>query len=534
MRHIRHISAFLLATVFIGRLTLATESGPADMLTLHTRSRIEDPTGSGTHETVIKRVQWDSKRTAIVVIDMGKRHWCRGAERRVAEMAPQMNEFLKAARKKGVLIIYAPGGHIWAHEDHPARKRAQAVPQSVLPEFLSSWAAGPLQREERGIWPIDHSDGGCDCQPMCHTPGQRTRQIETLDIYEQDLISGDFDGMLETGNIFIQRGIENVILVGIHTNMCLLGRPFGLRNLVRWGKNVLLVRDLTDTMYNPRKTPYVSHVRGTELVVEYIEKYLCPTITSTDLLGKPAFRFEEDRRPHVVFVVSDDHYHADKTLPAFAQMLRQRFRCHCTVAHGMGTPDIAALEELESADLMVLYIRRLALPKRQLQLIRTYLRSGKPLVALRTASHAFDVTTLNMKVPPGGAEWRTFDAEVLGGNYHGYLSPRTSVTVMSDQMTHPILRGVKPNQWYSNGSLYTPSPIDRQAQVLLSGSARNAGGEAQTEPIAWTRTYSGGRVFYCSLGHWDDFEQPQFRRLLVNAIYWTMDKPVPEVETSGT
>ena len=80
-----------------------------------------------------------------------------------------------------------------------------------------------------------------------------------------------------------ERGIENVMIMGVHTNMCVLGRPFGLRNMARYGKNVVLVRDLTDTMYNPKKRPYVSHDKGTELVVEHIEKHWCPSVLSSEL-----------------------------------------------------------------------------------------------------------------------------------------------------------------------------------------------------------------------------------------------------------
>ena len=85
--------------------------------------------------------------------------------------------------------------------------------------------------------------------------------------------------------------------MGVHINMCVLDRPFAIRRMLSLGKNVLLMRDMTDTMYNPHMRPFVSHFRGTELVVEHIERYLCPTITSTDLTGKPAFRFEGDLRP---------------------------------------------------------------------------------------------------------------------------------------------------------------------------------------------------------------------------------------------
>jgi hypothetical protein len=72
--------------------------------------------------------------------------------------------------------------------------------------------------------------------------------------------------------------------MGVHTNMCVLNRSFAIKQMVRWGVNIALVRDLTDTMYNPAMPPYVSHDEGTRLVVEYIEKFWCPSLLSDDLL----------------------------------------------------------------------------------------------------------------------------------------------------------------------------------------------------------------------------------------------------------
>jgi hypothetical protein len=72
--------------------------------------------------------------------------------------------------------------------------------------------------------------------------------------------------------------------MGVHTNMCVLNRPFAIKQLVRWGVPVALVRDLTDAMYNPARAPYVSHAAGTELVIGYIERFWCPSVTSQDLL----------------------------------------------------------------------------------------------------------------------------------------------------------------------------------------------------------------------------------------------------------
>ena len=92
------------------------------------------------------------------------------------------------------------------------------------------------------------------------------------------------------------RGIDNVILCGVHLNMCVLGRPFGIRQMVKLGKNVVLVRDMTDSMYSHQKRPFVNHFAGTDLVVNHVELHWCPSITSSDLTGKPPFRFKEDRR----------------------------------------------------------------------------------------------------------------------------------------------------------------------------------------------------------------------------------------------
>lgn len=84
-------------------------------------------------------------------------------------------------------------------------------------------------------------------------------------------------------NVFSREGIRNVVLMGVHTNMCVLGRPFGIRMMVKLGFNVALCRDLTDALYDPRDKPFVSHARGVELIIEHIEKYWAPSFLSEDL-----------------------------------------------------------------------------------------------------------------------------------------------------------------------------------------------------------------------------------------------------------
>ena len=204
----------------------------------------------------------------------------------------------------------------------PGSQARQAAPKAAnLPADIDGWC-NKIPAEEKGIYPIDQADGGCDDGPRCPEGSPWRSQIAAIEIRDEDAIS---DSGVEIWNLLESRGITHVMLMGVHTNMCVLGRPFGLRQLARHGKNVVLVRDLTDTMYNSRSWPYVSHFEGTNRIIEHIEKYVCPTITSTDLTGQPAFTFQPDDRPRAVFVIGEDEYKTEKTLPAFANSSSSRW-----------------------------------------------------------------------------------------------------------------------------------------------------------------------------------------------------------------
>ena len=500
--------------------------GSQEQLLLVTRSRVPLADDASRFRVVQNRIEWDPRQTAIIICDMWNEHWCKGATRRVAELAPRMNDVIAMARDKGVLIIHAPSGTVDFYANHPARKRAQEAPKAAnLPKDIGKWCKWIDEKEQAIGYPIDHSDGGCDCQPKCKQGNPWRSQIDTLEIRDDDAIS---DSGVEIWNLLEQRGIDNVILMGVHTNMCVLGRPFGLRNMARYGKNVVLMRDLTDTMYNSRSRPFVSHFTGTDLVVEHVEKYVCPTMTSTALTGKPQFCFKNDKRPRVVFISAESEYGAAETLPEFAHELKTQYGLYCEILQGSierrgnDRHELAGLETLTNADLAVLFARRRALPAGQMDYFRDYLNSGKPLVGLRTASHAFDTRG---NAPAGYAEWRKLDAEVLGGNYHGHhgSGPKCTVTVAAEAEGHPILAGVK-LPFTSNGSLYEVRPLAESAKPLLIGSIP----DKEPEPVAWTNVYNKSRIFYTSLGHTDDFRNAPFRRLLINAVFWAMEKPVPK------
>lgn len=221
-------------------------------------------------------LRWNLAQTAAILCDMWDRHWCASATARVAAMAPRMDALVRELRSRGVLIIHAPSDTMEFYADHPARKQAQQAPISaVIPK--REWVPPDPVRE--APLPIDDSDGGCDCADKCRQGSPWTRQIESIAIMDKDAITDNEEAI----HLMRSRGIVNVLMMGVAANMCVLGRPFGIRQLVEQGFHTLLVRDMTDSMYNPAMPPYVDHDAGTELVVQHIEKFWCPTITSDRL-----------------------------------------------------------------------------------------------------------------------------------------------------------------------------------------------------------------------------------------------------------
>lgn len=489
-----------------------------EIITLHTQDRVEGEDGVFRLEQKIAK--WDADKTAIIVCDMWDRHWCKGATSRVAEMAPRMEEVLQNARDKGVLIIHAPSSTMGFYEDSEQRKSAQNAKKSTMPS-RDGWrhlgeAEGPL--------PIDDSDGGCDDWPACQDVNKSvwSRQIDTLTIDKRDVIS---DNGQEVYNILEARGRENVIVMGVHVNMCVLGRPFSIRANVSNGKNVVLMKDLTDSMYNSRMAPFVSHFRGTELVAEHIEKHWAPTITSSAFTGAAPFRFARDDRKHAVFLIYEHEYETKRTVPGFAEKeLAQKLGWKCTYLFGDGEHNIPGMKVLQDADLLFISVRRQALPPDQLNEIKAYITAGKPVVGIRTASHAF---TLRKNTPSVGAQWTKFDEDVLGGNYHGHYnnkgpkSPRTYIWSTEEASEHPIMKGVSIKKRVTTSWLYQVMPLADSATPVLWGQFE----DNEAEPVAWTNTNRyNGRVFYTSLGHPDDFKDEDFQRMLSNAVLWAVNE----------
>jgi nicotinamidase-related amidase len=247
-------------------------------LRLHLRERRADPAGGGRVKVVERTVDWAAACTAVIICDMWDDHYCKSAAQRVKVMAPRMNEIITAAREHGVMIIHAPSGTMSVYEATPYRKRMRQAKPAKPPVPIAGWCHLDPKREPP--LPVDTSKCACDDPVVGPQVRKYNRQHEAIDITGYDGVS---DSGQEIYNFLVQEGIDNVVLMGVHTNMCVLGRPFGIRQMVRLGKNVVLCRDLTDAMYDPRQPPHVSHARGTDLVIEHIERYWCPSIPGADL-----------------------------------------------------------------------------------------------------------------------------------------------------------------------------------------------------------------------------------------------------------
>ncbi|PYK98748.1 MAG: hypothetical protein DME19_11310 [Verrucomicrobia bacterium] len=155
-------------------------------------------------------------------------------------------------------------------------------------------------------------------------------------------------------------------------------------------------------------------------------------------------------------------------------------------------------------------------------------RQGGPGCSVRSPHDlAGGAAWQNQKLPGFGktAHRPAHGRDVLGGNYHNHYGDKlvATVRIVTETADNPILKGVD-REFVAGGSLYLNTPLPRSSTVLLMSSVTNQ----PPEPVAWTHSYKSARVFYTSLGHPKDFDNAAFRRLLVNAVFWTLNRPAPE------
>jgi nicotinamidase-related amidase len=253
---------------------LVSSTATAPELRLKVRTRVEIYKGSGDWREVAIDEHFFPSSSALILCDMWDNHWCQGAAGRVETLAHRLAPVVDLARSRGVLIIHAPSETMQYYGNAPQRLSILAIAPTRPP--------APLALTDPPL-PIDDSDGGCDTpnNPLPVNYRAWTRQNSAIHIGASDLISDDGR---EVYSALKSRGIKTLMFAGVHANMCILNRTFAIRQMTKWGVHCILIRDLTDAMYNPARRPFVSHEQGTQLVIEHIEKYWAPTVTSDDFV----------------------------------------------------------------------------------------------------------------------------------------------------------------------------------------------------------------------------------------------------------
>lgn len=267
---------------------------------------------------------------------------------------------------------------------------------------------------------------------------------------------------------------------------------------------------------------------------------------------------------HIVLVAGDDEYRSEEALPQLGKILARHHGFRCTVLFPIGKDgtinpnagesNIPGLEALDSADLLVIFTRFRDLPDEQMQHLVDYIESGRPIVGIRTATHAFNTKSQKF----GKYTWTSkepgyeqgFGRQVLGEtwiSHHGkHGSQSTRGIIAPSQADHPILRGIKDGDIWGPSDVYgvrLPLPGDSQplvlGQVLTGMKFDDPPAEGQVNdpkmPIAWTKTYTGkagkpARVFTSTIGAANDLTAEGTRRLLVNACFWAagLEDKIPE------
>ena len=230
-----------------------------------------------------------------------------------------------------------------------------------------------------------------------------------------------------------------------------------------------------------------------------------PLLVSTFACFALSAHAADPAAPLKVHVISGSkEYRSEESLKPFVADLAGAYKVAVTASWGQdGGSSLDNVDALKEADVLLLFARRMKLPEDQMKLIRAHWESGKPIVALRTASHAFS-----------DADNAVWDRQILGGRHASHWADEpVKVTTKPEQSTHPVLRNVGP---FTSRKLYKRPDLLPDVVVLQTGDNGK-----DTQPVTLTRTHNGGRVVYTSLGVPEDFKDDNFRRLLTNAIFWT-------------
>jgi type 1 glutamine amidotransferase len=264
---------------------------------------------------------------------------------------------------------------------------------------------------------------------------------------------------------------------------------------------------------------------------------------------------------HIVLVSGDEEYRSEEALPQLGKILAKHHGFKCTVLFAIDpktgeinpnvTNNIPGLEQLKSADLMIIATRFRNLPEEQMKHIVDYVDAGKPIVGMRTATHAFNGMKGQYAKYNNGSNEKGYEGgfgrQILGerwvSHHGGHNTQSTRGILNKAEAKHPILRGIKDGDIWGPTDVYGASPLPPSTvlvfgQVLVGMKADDAplAGKKNDPmmPVAWTRSYDSAtgkvaRVFTTTMGAAEDLTSEGTRRMLVNAAYWAlgMDEQIP-------
>lgn len=278
-----------------------------------------------------------------------------------------------------------------------------------------------------------------------------------------------------------------------------------------------------------------------------MNRLLMPLLMFSSALSCITASAIEESKPHVVLVVGTYHYSPELSMPLLAAEL-ERHGFRATVVMGEGDPEkktenvLPGIDVLAEADVAIFFMRFLKLPDQEWQPIEDYLKSGKPVIGLRTANHSFKYPKDHSRF-----EWNDgFGRRALGTPYIVHQTSSTQIAVIEKGKSHPIMANVSSAAWESEGTLYL-TRLEGGCVPLLSGTGQGRGrllqkefgtilvNESEADIVAWTwQNEWGGKVFGTSLGHPADFGHESFTRMLVNSVCWATDKPLPAADDEIT
>jgi type 1 glutamine amidotransferase len=276
----------------------------------------------------------------------------------------------------------------------------------------------------------------------------------------------------------------------------------------------------------------------------------------------PGVVFEGNDGPgkgkHIVLIAGDDEYRSEDIIPQLGKILAVHHGFKCTVLFALNKKtgeidpgakhNIPGLEVLNDADLMIMHLRFRDLPDDQMKQIMDYTNSGKPIMGLRTSTHAFNIPggkayskwSFRAKGETQGGYGRQVFGETWISHYGHHGRESTRGIIVEDQKDNPIVNGCEdiwgPSDVYAITELHgdcTPLVLGQPLTGMDPEDPPNK--KKPPVPVAWTKTYTGSegktaRVFTTTMGHAHDLKSEGFRRLLVNAAYWCvgMEDEIPE------